>query len=530
MDLLGLLGQLIFDTSVSWVRMFIALGISVVLSFGIGILAATSKRAEKVILPVVDVLQTLPILAFFPFAIFIFVAVLPGYIGINAAVIFLIITSMLWNIIFGVYEAIKTVPNEFFEVAQLYDFDFWTRLKKLYIPACLPRVVEQSILSWAIGLFYLVTSEIFSIGTQNYQVKYGIGAWLVQNGPTAVGGSITNYLIGIAVFIVFVIATRMLFFKPLEDYSTRYMRADAKTTVHPVYERVLLDWINKGMKSRYIKRIHTATKDIKIVKHPIRHRVYEYNEKKSRFNLYYMLGGVALAAIVVYLFLSYPVLLQDESQVLPALALSFTRVWLAFLVIVLVSVPLCVYIVFFSKQGSKYMIFFQVIASVPATILLPLIAVGLQNAPFHGELVAFVIFVLSGIWYMVFSMVASTRTLPNSIFEVQKLFGVKGWRAWKEIYIKALMPGFITGALTAIAAEWNASIVAEYFTTSGITGGSVTTSVSVGIGKLLDTALAPGGQGLLLMALALLNLVVMILIINTFVWKRAYRNVAKVYG
>ena len=426
MDLLGLLGQLIFDTSVSWIRMFIALGISVLISFAVGILAATSKKAENLILPVCDILQTLPILAFFPFAIFIFVAVLPGYIGINAAVIFLIVTSMLWNIIFGVYEAIKTLPNEIFEVAQLYNFDFWTRLRKLYIPACLPRIVEQSILSWAIGLFYLVTSEIFSIGTQNYRVTYGIGTWLVQNGPTAVGGSITNYLIGIAVFVIFVIATRMIFFKPLEDYSTRYMKTDAKPTAQPVYERVLLSWINRGMKSRYVRRIHTATKDIRIVKHPIRHDIGDYGEKKNRFNRYYVLGGAALALVVVYLFLSHPILLQYEAEVLPALALSFTRIWLAFLVIALISVPLCVYLVFISKKGSRFLIGFQVIASVPATILLPLIVVALKAAPFQGELVAFVIYVLSGIWYMIFSMVASTRTLPNSIFEVKKLFGVNG--------------------------------------------------------------------------------------------------------
>jgi NitT/TauT family transport system permease protein len=534
MDLLGLVGQLIVDTSASWIRMFIALGISIVVSFIIGVLAATSRTAERFTLPVVDVLQTLPILAFFPFVIYVFVGLLPGYVGINVAVIFLIITSMIWNIIFGVYESIKTLPNEVFEVVQLYHFDFWTRVKKIYIPASFPRIVEQSLLSWSIGLFYLVTSEIFSLGNSSAvchggtcSVTYGIGTWLVQNGPTTAGGSLTNYLIGILVFIIFVVATRFLFFKPLENYATRYTKQQAKLA-RPVYEQVVLNFIRRGMKSKYVKPIHAATKDIRIgTAMTRRHQALAVTSKKH--TAIYIALAVFMAVISAYIFVSSPLLLADEAQVLPALAFSFARIWFAFLVIAIISVPLSVYLIFMSKQISKYITLFQVMSSIPATILLPLIVIELVGFPSHGELVAFVIFVLSGVWYMIFSMVASTRTLPNNVLELKKLFGVRGILAWKKIYLKAILPGFVTGAVTGIAAEWNASIVAEYFTTSGISGNNVISSVGTGIGKLLDLSLTSSG-GLELMMLALLNLVVMILLINTFVWKRAYRNVAKIYG
>ncbi len=144
---------------------------------------------------------------------------------------------------------------------------------------------------------------------------------------------------------------------------------------------------------------------------------------------------------------------------------------------------------------------------------------------------ALVVFILSGIWYLIFSIMASARTMPQNIFEVSRIFGVKGTNAWKNIYLKAILPGLVTGALTGIAAEWNASIVAEYFTTSGVTGTTnVVSSVGVGIGKLLDLSLAPGGQGIGLMMVALLNLVVMILLVNTFVWKKLYNKVTKVYA
>lgn len=535
MDLLPLIGQLVIDTSASWGRMFVALAISVVLSLAIGVLAATSRTAERIILPVVDVLQTLPILAFFPFAIFIFVAILPGYIGINAAVIFLIVTSMLWNIIFGVYESIKTLPAEFFEVVELYHFDFWTRLKKLYIPASFPRLVEQSILSWSIGLFYLVTSEIFSIGNPvsgcpagNCTVTYGIGAWLVEHAPGVGGGTLQTYLIGVGVFVIFVIGTRFLFFKPFENYSTRYLRPQAKLSL-PKYRQFALDIVRQALRTRYISKIHKATKEIRIVKIRAREHRAGLATTNDHTKAYIAIVAV-IVAVIFYVFASNPVLIGYEYEVLPALAFSFARIWLAFLLITLISVPLCVYLIFMSKKTSSYITFFQILASIPATILLPLLVEGLQGATHQGELVAFAIFFLSGIWYTIFSMVASTRTLSSNIFDVKRLFGIKGWAAWKEIYLRAILPGFITGALTGIAAEWNASIVAEYFTATGVTGNNITTSVATGIGKLLDLALSPGGEGLGLMAVALLNLVVMILIINTFVWKRAYKNIAKMYG
>ena len=519
MDFLALILQLILDTSASWVRMFIALGLSILISVVVGIYAAISPRAEKVILPVVDVLQTIPILAFFPFALYIFVILLPGYIGINAAVIFLIITSMVWNIIFGVYEAIKTMPSEFLEVSDLYHFNRIERLRKIYIPAALPRIVEQSILSWSIGLFYLVTSEIFSVGVSQDKVTYGIG---VAFASLAYQG-VVPYLTGIVIFVSFVIATRFLFFRPLENYSTRYMKQQAKAQpTTQGYESAVLKWVARKIpKAPAIlssNRIVTGRAHVSHIANPPVLR----NPKL----LYYTVLA-AMIVVALYVFISNPIFFVYEAEVLPALVSSFVRVWLAFLVMVLISVPVCVYLIFRSKQGSKYMLFFQIIASVPATILLPAIAVTLKN----GELVAFVVFLLSGIWYVIFSMMASTRTLPSSVFEVKEIFGVKGKNAWKNIYLKAILPGLVTGALTGIAAEWNASIVAEYFTTSGVTGTTnIISSVGVGMGKLLDLALAPGGQGLGLMALALLNLVVMILLINTFVWKRFYKQISKVYG
>ena len=217
----GLVLNLIIDTSYSWIRMFLALGISVVIAFAIGIYMALSRTAERYLMPIIDILQTVPILAFFPFAIYIIVGLLPGVIGINLAVIFLIITSMLWNIIFGVYESIKTLPEEFNELSKLYNMGFLQKIKKIFIPASLPRVVEQSMLSWSIGLFYLVSSEIFSTGNAEYSVKHGIGVAVTE---LAASGNTYGYIIALIIFLIFVIATRFLFFGPLESYVNKHRK------------------------------------------------------------------------------------------------------------------------------------------------------------------------------------------------------------------------------------------------------------------------------------------------------------------
>ncbi len=507
---------LLVDTGYSWIRMLIALAISILLSLAIGIALARSKTLEKIFIPVIDVLQTLPIVAFFPFMVLVVVTFLPNIIGINAAVIFLIVTSMLWNMIFGVYEAIKTIPNEFLELTNLYKLGLYQKLKKLFIPASLPRLSEQMSLSWAIGLFYLVTSEIFSTGLKQYSVQ-GIGVDLAQLGFS---GNIPYYMLGIVIFVGFVVLTRLTLFAYFNKIASRFSadtferkKRHAEFGLgNPFYKSRLLSFIEEfyaEKRQRFIALIA--------------------GEKKALATLVLAVSIVLTVLVVVYYILpsfAMEQLLQTpayEVSVLVSLSASFLRVWGAFALILVVAIPIAVYTAFISKHRQAYMLVFQVIASVPATILLPLIVSTFSN---NGEAVAFVVFFLSGLWYVIFSILASTNYLPSEIIEVKRIFRLNGLVAWKKIYLRAIAPGLITGAITAIAAEWNASIIAEQFSSSGISG-TAATSVSVGIGKFLDTSLASGN--LYLMLIALINMTAMIILFNTFVWKRLYRRITSIY-
>ncbi len=523
--ILGLAVSLIIDTSFSWIRMFAALGISIIISIFVGIYAATHKIAEKLIMPIIDILQTIPILAFFPVVIFLIVGALPGSLGINLAVIFLIITSMLWNIILGVYEAIKVLPKEFEELSRLYGLSRIERFRKIYLPAALPKVVEQSTLSWSIGLFYLVTSEIFSTGNAQYAVRTGIGAAIAS---PAITSSIIAYAMALIVFIGFVIATRFLFFKPLEEYVSRYNKHSANTSQRAVPRAVTYAKIMRSIGSRIISSVSPArllknAPKKKIVKRKTTH--YEETSFLDRFG--YIIKYAIIAAVIAgfaVLFVLSPAMIAYEIEILKALVYTFTRIWLAFAVTLAIGIPLSVYIIFITRHSTKYILLFQILSSIPATILLPAIATGLRGVPYYGEIVAFLVFVLSSMWYILFSTLSIARTLPPNFLEVKDIYGVKGADAWKKIYIRAIIPGLITGGITGIAAEWNASIVAEYFTI----GSKVVAQVGTGIGRLLDLSLA--ANNLPLMILTLINMTAMIIIINTVLWKNLYKKISKMYG
>ncbi|MDE1851553.1 MAG: ABC transporter permease subunit [Candidatus Micrarchaeota archaeon] len=518
--------------------MFAALFASMAISLIVGIYIATSRSGERIALPLVDILQTLPILTFFPFVVLVVLNTIPNTIGLNLAVIILIITSMLWNMILGVYESVKTIPNELLEVGRLYKLSPVEKLRRIFIPASMPRLVEQSILSWSIGLFYLVTSEIFSVGNScpiggggACHVQRGIGVAIAQLAPDS-----TGYLIGIAVFIAFVVATRFIFFRPLEEHFRRYMKGSAiKPDRMTTYRKIAKEWAERvqrvkleiGIKKRSLK----AADDILMFRRELRKR---YHRISVGTRMWYAVFALLAVLVVAYLSANYSSFIANEPVVLLAMLFSFIRVWMAYVAIVAVALPVCVYLVFMSRRRSGYITLFQIMASIPATILLPWIALNLDN----GELVAFAVFFLAGIWYVIFGVMANASTIPSSIFEVRRIFGVRGLNAWKSIYVKALLPGLITGSITAIAAEWNASIVAEYFTSSGISGlGGVYTQVGsimllgrtvpMGIGYLLDTALANGQ--LVVMGFAIFNLVVMIIVINRLVWRRMYSQIAKTY-
>lgn len=230
---------IVLGIAFSWIRMILALSLSIVFALVVGITAARNKRAEAVILPLLDVFQSIPILGFFPIIIYGIYSVLPNDIGANLAVIVLIFTSMSWNIAFGVYEGVKAIPQDYVDLLDMSKASAWQRTKSLYIPASLSRIAYNTQVSWAVGLFFLVSSEIITLGTRIVPIKYGIGI-AAMNFASSNPPDYVNYTLSIVALIVTVVVWRFVFLREFALWSERYKMMEEPREAHRSHHEILL--------------------------------------------------------------------------------------------------------------------------------------------------------------------------------------------------------------------------------------------------------------------------------------------------
>jgi len=528
-----LIVKLFVDTGYSWIRMSLALIISIIFSWATGIAAARNRTANAIIIPALDVLQSIPILGFFPVVLVVFVALFPGWVGVNIAVIFLIFTSMSWNIAFAVYEAVLSIPQEYLDLVSLEKLGLWRRLTELYIPASWSKVAYNSVVSWSVGLFYLISSEIFSLGTKNYQVGNGIGVDIASYSSLGLWGA---YATAMAIFVIAVILTRFFFLGEFSEWSEKFKLIEEPRAIRkdPIYR--LYSWIN----TRAASRVFSVLSRPMSLRPRTPVQSVNYAEKRQvakprhlRASKFVRIAAVlvcvaALAFIIAEVFqtllatgVSLTVLASEESNVLVGLAYSFVRVWYVYVFSVAVGLPLGIVVALHSKIYHIGSPILQVISAIPATALLPPIALFVATLPLAGELTAAIVIFLGTIWYIIFNVIAGIRSIPSEIFEVSKLMRLKGWAYWKDVLIPAALPSFVTGSITGIGAAWNTLVVAEYFSISG----KLITRVPNGIGVLLNVGTNDGD--LVLISLTIFSMTVLLVATNLLVWRRLYKYTTK---
>jgi NitT/TauT family transport system permease protein len=509
------------DIFYSWVRMIIALGLSILFSLTIGILAARNKRAEAVIIPLLDIFQSIPILGFFPIVILGIIAVIPpAQGGVDLAVIVLIFTSMSWNIAFGVYEAVKSIPQDYIDLSSLTNAGSWYRITSLYIPASFSRIAYNAQISWAVGLFYLVSSEILTLGNSTFSATHGIGVAIMTFYNA---GDLTGYAYSLVALVVAVVIWQFVFLREFSLGAERYKfveesRSLRKDTLMKFYSSVT---------QRSISKLFLLTQGRGVTR--FSSSLYRFR-RGIKYSLLILLIifvalelSVALNSGAAQLRLpSLSAIIATEIPVLEALAFSFVRIWYIYFICVTVGLPLGIAIALSKKAYDAATPILEIIASIPAPALLPIIAVVAASS---GEAVAAVIIFLAMIWYVVFNVMAGVRTLPSDFFELKKGYHITTIQAWRNVYIPSSMTAFVTGSITAVGAAWNALIVAEYFS---INGGTPLTQVGMGIGKVI--AVATNNGDLLTLTLAVLSMTGLIVAFNLTVWRRVYHYTTRRYA
>ena len=517
-------GLVALDIVSSWVRMVLALGLSILFALAIGILAARNRRAEAVILPLLDIFQSIPILGFFPIVILGIYGAIPNFVGANLAVIVLIFTSMSWNIAFGVYEAVKAIPQDYLDLLDVSKSSSWERIKNLYIPASMSRIAYNTQISWAVGLFFLVASEIIVVGTSNgslqIPIPYGIGigaTYFPANNDYA------DYALLIGGIVVAVVVWRYLFLRAFALWSEKYKMMEEPRETHWDPITRFYSWVNH----RAISKLFLLTHDVGVSRFSSTIARFRRGLKYAVLIFLALFGLLLLSSVASSgdLALSHlPSAAQvaaTEANVLVSLAASFVRVWYVYAICAAIGLPLGIVISLNFKLYDAASPVLEVISSVPAPILLPAIVLipVIGHAP---EAVAAIVIMLAIIWYIIFNVMAGVRTLPADLKALPSAYHVGRWAAWRDVYIPGALTGFVTGSITAIGGAWNALIIAEYFT-----AGSTTTQVGVGIGKLIVIDTATGRN--LSLALAILTMTLLIVVFNLTVWRRVYHRVTKRY-
>jgi NitT/TauT family transport system permease protein len=503
--------------------MIVALIFSILFSLAVGIIAARNRRAETVVIPLLDVLQSIPILGFFPFVIFAISGIIPGQAGYSLAVIFLIFTSMSWNIAFGVYEAVKSIPQDYIDLSFMSKSTTLQRITSLYIPASLSRIAYNTQTSWAVGLFYLVSSEIITEGATRIPVR-GIGVDIITYG---LAKDYTAYFYSILLLVIAVIIWQFVFLREFSLWAERYKFVEEPRAVSRDPLMKLYHWVNQRSVSKLflLRPARGATSLTASFARYRRGLKYAILILLAVFLVFEAAAAVdsAKAGFAGFNLSALP---SDESAVLVALATSFVRIWYVYFIVIAVAVPLGIVIALNERLYNSLVPVIEVIASVPAPILLPaLVPATMIAGTYAGELTAAIVIFTGMIWYVLFNVMAGIRTLPAELFELRASLRVSTLQAWRNIYLPAIATAFVTGSITAVGAAWNTLIVAEFFVGNGTVP---ITQVGSGIGKVI--VIATTQNDLSTLALAVLSMTALVVAFNLTVWRRVYHFVTKRYA
>jgi NitT/TauT family transport system permease protein len=522
------------DVFYSFLRMSAAYALSLGFALAYGYYAATHHTGERVMIPILDILQSVPILGFFPVALVVFASLTPGsWPGVNFASVFLIFTSMAWNMVFGVYESLKTLPAELKEAAATFRLRGILLFRRVLFPATINRLVYNTVLSWTAGWFFLVEAEIFS--TNGNQVLPGIGSYLSFAASDHNGN---QFLAGILVLVLVVAILDFAAWRPLGKWAERF-RYDtspsgesdgAATSDTPGRFGRVTAYVRRQVRTTATRISTPLVQAAAIATRPVR------STERRRTALSYIgigailvVGWLMLIALVVAVYdvFSAPILpgIRVQIEHLPlAMAASTLRVVAAYVVCLAISLPLAIWLSKSQRAARFGMPTVEVIASFPATALFPVII--FELIPYISPEGAAVLMLMTGmLWYLFFNILSGIRGLPPDLDEAGRSFGLKGWKRFTRVVLPGIFPALITGSITAFGGGWNTLIVAEYLTVN-----AHETLNLFGIGQAIDLGYAlPNHTGYPLMVAALLMLVATVVAINELLWKPLYRKAVEKY-
>jgi NitT/TauT family transport system permease protein len=501
-------------------RMGAALVASLVFSLAYAALAAKSRRAEKIMIPVLDILQSVPILGFLSITVTGFIALFPGrLLGVECAAIFAIFTSQAWNMTFSVYQSLRTVPMELIEAARMYHLSPWRRFWRLEVPHAIPSLVWNMMMSVSGGWFFVVASEAITVSGQSILLP-GVGSYIAtaiaQRSLSAIGYAI------LVMFVVIVLYDQLLF-RPLIAWSRKFQGdppADADN-VRPWFLMVLqrarlFDLVQTGLLA--INRI------IDGVIAGLARRRAPVTERRPRpaveraFDVA-LLALAASASVWIVAFIRESVDLAEIGWVFLLGLATAVRVLVLIGIASLIWVPIGVWIGLRPHFADRAQPIVQFLAAFPANLFFPAAVVLILRFRLDPEIWLSPLMILGTQWYILFNVIAGATTLPVELRLAAQNFAVRRLLWWRRVMLPAIFPAYVTGAVTAAGGSWNASIVAE------VVQWGDTTLTATGIGAYIARTTAEGDGARIALGIGVLCLYV--LSFNRLLWRRLYNLAAE---
>jgi NitT/TauT family transport system permease protein len=503
----------------SLVRISLAYALSLVFALGYGYLAASSRRAEMILVPLLDILQSIPVLSFLPGVMLTMVALFPKHqIGVELGSILLIFTGQVWNIAFSFYSSLKTIPRELREAARIFRFGPWQKFVELDLPFSTIGLVWNSMMSVAGGWFFLMACEMFVLGNRDFRLP-GLGSFLQT---AASNGDTRAILWGLGTMVAVIILLDQLVWRPVIVWADKFK-----------FEQVESSSAASNTVLRLIGRASLVIRAYRVALRPAinwltlmfasgARQATRFAAPKEKSVRRWLFGVLAAAVLLGLGFATFHAVRelsdlrrQDYFTLLRGAALTFFRVNVALLIGTLWTVPVGVAIGSNPRLARIAQPLAQLAASIPATALFPVLLLFLIRMREGLEIAAMALILLGTQWYILFNVIAGALAIPTDLKEAARVFRFSKWERWRRLTLPAIFPYLVTGMVTASGGAWNASIVAEYF---HFQGKIVSTP---GLGSIISRASDSGRFDVLLAATLIMAAVVVL--INRLVWRRLYR-------
>jgi len=503
-------------------RMWIAFGCSLLFTFVVGYAAAKNQLARAIILPALDVLQSVPVLGFLSITVTGFMALFPGSLmGVECASIFAIFTGQVWNMTFGFYHSMVTIPTDMQEAASTYGLNRWQRFVTVEVPASMHGLIWNSMMSFGGGWFFVAQSEAISVMNKNIRLP-GLGSYMasaVELGDNrAAAWAITAML-------VVILASDQLVWRPLLAWADKFKIELTESTDPPT------SWLYNLLRGAYLftwleEKILLPVRD-EFRNLTLRFAAKSQNPRhdgRSYAGLAIRLAGAAVALWIGY----YAVcgilagLATVHQHVKPAELgqiawlglLTLLRVLAMTVLATLIWTPVGVWIGFKPRVSRLAQPLAQIAASFPVNMTFPFV-VGFYVAHHIAMNWGSILLIAMGTqWYILFNVIAGAMAIPNDLLEAARTYGLRGWPLWRTLILPALFPFWVTGACTAAGGAWNASIVAELATWGD------TTLKADGLGAFIADVTQRGDTPLIICSIATMSLFVVIM--NKLLWRRLY--------